>query len=395
MTESPLSPSSSPAFSQRPERLLTFASGGWVIALAVVISIGIPLGFWWHLDATGWKRAIGDGRNVETYGFDLSACELPRNVFVASGLPKDGRPAITQPATVSRDEMDAINAVGFFLVSADTVVSVSIGGETRAYPLRFLQWHEIVNDSLAGHPIAVTYAPWTDSIVAFSRDVNGETLELGVSGLLWNSNLVMYDKRPGAEGESLWAQLTGQAVAGPAAKAGRELPILPAYAMPWGTWRAMFPDGRVVVPHSIAEWLGTPASDRPRRPSFAKYYKQNPYGAALSSGQPHYPVTSLPPPDRPPMARVVFLRSATAETLVCLDEVVAGSTLPVFHTATVGEVRVPMTVFPGLPPTVEIAPTASLIDVRHARWFAWHAIVIAPIRHPPPVAAAVAPPYGP
>jgi hypothetical protein len=95
--------------------------------------------------------------------------------------------------------------------SEDLVVSVTIGDKTRAYPLRILVWHEIVNDELAGQPIAVTYCPLCGTAMVFKRQVGNRTLSFGVSGLLHNSDVLMYDRQT----DSLWSQLAVKAVSGP------------------------------------------------------------------------------------------------------------------------------------------------------------------------------------
>ena len=107
---------------------------------------------------------------------------------------------------------------GRFLVPGDLVIGLSLHGEARAYPLEILALHEVCNDTLGGEPILVTYQPLCDSAVVFERRVDGHTREFGVSGLLYNSNLLMYDRHPEQpQDESLWSQLQFRALAGPAA----------------------------------------------------------------------------------------------------------------------------------------------------------------------------------
>ncbi len=142
---------------------------------------------------------IGDGRHVASYGFTLEPCLVPRALLVASGMPKDGLAALVDPPVWTGLQADAARVGhGRFLVPSDRVVGVRLGGAARAYPLRMLVWHEVVNDTLGGVPIAVTYDPLCDSAVAFRREVRGETLAFGVSGLLFDSNLVLYDRRAAA-----------------------------------------------------------------------------------------------------------------------------------------------------------------------------------------------------
>ena len=210
--------------------MFTFKSGGWVVLLAILLSTAI---FGYHavtvLGSRG-SRAVGDGRNADTYGFDLSNSVIPRDEIIASGMVKDGIKALLNPDKITAADAARINKDerGKYLVSRDRVIGVYLNGEARAYPVRVLCWHEVINDTLGGIPIAVTYNPLCDSAAVFSRRAGDEVLEFGISGLLYNSNLLFYDKRPKAEGESLWSQLKMSAIAGP--RAGQELDVLPRRA---------------------------------------------------------------------------------------------------------------------------------------------------------------------
>ncbi len=123
--------------------------------------------------------------------------------LVAGGPPPDGIPPIDHPKFQRADTVD-------WLEAAEPVLALTVAGETRAYPLQIMTWHEIVNDTVGGEPVAVTYCPLCNSGVAFHRRVNGEVLDFGTSGMLYADNLVMYDRQT----QSLWPQLTGQASVG-------------------------------------------------------------------------------------------------------------------------------------------------------------------------------------
>ena len=100
-------------------------------------------------------------------------------------------------------------------------------GEARAYPLRVLILREIVNDTVGGQPVAVTYCPRCNSAIAFDRVVNGVTLDFGTTGNLRNSDLVMWDRQT----RSWWQQLTGEAIVGE--MTGTLLRFLPAQIVAW------------------------------------------------------------------------------------------------------------------------------------------------------------------
>jgi len=213
------------------------------------------------------RGGIGDGRHVETYGFDVSNLNVDRATLVASGLRKDGRLTLTDPPIADKSEIDEKDEKPFsrLVISKERIIGVEIGGEARAYPIRFIQWHEVINDTLGGVPIAVTYSPLTDSAVVFDRRVGEETLEFGFSGLLSNSNLVMYDRRDDEAQESLWSQLRFRAIAGPLA--GQELTVLPARFETWGAWRERHGDSGLLkgVPQLKNEY---------KRYPFREYYQK-------------------------------------------------------------------------------------------------------------------------
>jgi len=142
-------------------------------------------------------------------------------------------PSIDDPNFQSAGKAD-------WLADEDLVIGVEMNGEARAYPLRILNVHEIVNDEIDGRPVAVTYCPLCRSGLVFDRRMNGSTLEFGVSGKLLNANLVMYDRQT----ETYWSQLNGSAIVGPLVP--RQLTILPNTITTWEKWRENHPDTEVL-----------------------------------------------------------------------------------------------------------------------------------------------------
>lgn len=164
---------------------------------------------------------------------------IKQSEILAGGPPKDGIPALTMPNTTGPD-------AATYLKESDRVIGVTIGGESRAYPLRILVWHEIANDVLGGVPIAVTYCPLCDSALVFDRRAGEQTREFGVSGKLYRSNVLMYDRQKDEGDESLWSQLQMRAVVGPAAREGLKLELLPSTLTTWSQWRRDHPDTTVL-----------------------------------------------------------------------------------------------------------------------------------------------------
>lgn len=226
-----------------PRARLTFASGGWVIAVSGILVAAVVV--WSMAGLLLGHRRIGDGATVESYGFDLSNLRAPREALAASGLPRDGLRALEFPETIDGRDVPQANAERRrkVVVATDRVVGVVVGGVARAYPLRILNAHEVVNDVLADVPIAVSYSPLSDSAVVLDRNVAGAERRFGVSGLLLNSNLVFFDR---GETPSLWSQIGLEAIAGPLA--GTRLEPLPdVNVTTWASWLARHPDTSVIT----------------------------------------------------------------------------------------------------------------------------------------------------
>jgi hypothetical protein len=148
------------------------------------------------------------------------------------GPGKDGIPAITQPQVVSIDEA--------LLKPGEWGVFVSVKGKHRFYPYNILVWHEIVNDSMEGKSYAVTFCPLCGSAIVFDREVDGEILSFGVSGKLYESNLLMYDDKT----ESLWSQAMGEAVVGD--MTGTKLALVKMLMLTFAEVRNKFPDAQIL-----------------------------------------------------------------------------------------------------------------------------------------------------
>ncbi len=167
--------------------------------------------------------------------FDKAAVDLSE--IRSGGVPKDAIPSIDTPRFVAvADEQD--------LDPREPVIGLAVGGEARAYPLRILTWHEIVNDEIAGVPVAVTYCPLCNAAIVFDRRVAGRVLEFGTTGKLRKSDLVMYDRQT----ESWWQQFLGEAIVGE--MTGSKLAMLPARLESWARFRERHPEGQVLVPNN-------------------------------------------------------------------------------------------------------------------------------------------------
>lgn len=196
--------------------------------------------------------------------------------IMSGGPPKDGIPAIDDPTFVA--VADKPNLTG-----REPVIALEIEGEIpRAYPIRYLTWHEIVNDEVGEIPVAVTFCPLCNSGITFDRRIAQGTLSFGVSGKLRNSDMIMYDR----ETESWWQQAIGEAIVGDLT--GTELVSLPSWMESWEAFSTRNPDGLVM-----------------EQPAFNRNYGANPYVRYDSSNRPFLYSGEMPPHDIPALARVV------------------------------------------------------------------------------------------
>lgn len=195
--------------------------------------------------APGASSPASAGRStrtiLETGGVKHS---IPLDEILSGGPGKDGIPSIDEPKFVSAKD------AAEFLDDDNPGIGLTVGGESRFYPYRILVWHEIVNDTIQKQPVLVTYCPLCATGIVFDRRVNGTAQEFGVSGRLWQSNLLMYNRAGAVDDESLWSQVLGEAVVGP--NTGEKLPVLPSDITRWSDWKKAHPNTKVLSPDTGA-----------------------------------------------------------------------------------------------------------------------------------------------
>jgi Protein of unknown function (DUF3179) len=199
----------------------------------------------------GGASALPEGLPFSPSGWktDFTEHSVPLEEFTSGGPGKDGIPAIDHPRFTS------VAYANRFYNDAEAIAVLELGGEVKAYPIAILVWHEIVNDELAGQPVALTYCPLCNSMVGFSREVGGRVLDFGTTGNLRNSDLVMYDRQT----ESWWQQITADAVVGKLT--GTKLHLLSTQTLSWGQVKRLYPDAKVLS----------------RRTGYSRPYGENPY----------------------------------------------------------------------------------------------------------------------
>lgn len=166
---------------------------------------------------------------AEKNGFQLTKLLIPLDEIQQGGPPKDGIPAIDRPQFMNAKFAD-------FIDQEEYVLGLYHNGVAKAYPIKIMDRHEVVNDRIKGEAVVITYCPLCGSGIAFKAEVNGKPHTFGVSGLLYNSDVLLYDR----ESESLWSQIENKAIAGSAS--GQKLEMLPTSFLSWGQWQEQHPN---------------------------------------------------------------------------------------------------------------------------------------------------------
>jgi len=224
-----------------------------MIVIAAAAGLGLTIAFL----ATGQQPSP-----VNTDNISEKEPRVPPEQIVSGGPPRDGIPSIDTPKFVSAAEAN--------LQNGDLVLGFEINDDVRAYPLDILVWHEIVNDVVGGEPVAVTYCPLCFTNQVFKRTIEGDVVEFGTSGKLYNSNLVMYDRST----ESYWSQALGQAIVGE--RTGYKLERVPFDVAYWEDWKEINPDTKVLSQDT----------------GFGRPYGADPYGDYYTSPSIYFPVSN-------------------------------------------------------------------------------------------------------
>ena len=243
----------------------------WIAGFLAGLLVLAPSGL--HANPDRWK--------AEWPKTDFSKKSVDLREIFSGGPPKDGIPSIDAPKFVPVAEAERSG-----LKDREPVIAVAIKGDVRAYPLRILIWHEIVNDTVGGVPVAVTFCPLCNSALVFERLLDGRLLDFGTTGKLRNSDLVMYDRQT----ESWWQQFLGEAIVGELT--GKRLKMVPVRIESFAKFKARKAAGKKVL-----------APDNPGM----RRYGNNPYARYDSRARPYGFFRGKLPPGLPPLERVVVV----------------------------------------------------------------------------------------
>jgi Protein of unknown function (DUF3179) len=295
-----------------------------------------------HLPSVNVANAIQvtQVQQRQSLPFDLLDLNIPTSEIRGGGPAKDGIPAITNPKTVKVAEAQ-------FLKANDRVVGVILDGHARAYPISILTQHEIVNDKLGETSIAVTYCPLCDSVIVFDRTTEIGVKEFGVSGLLYNSNVLMYDR---SEKESLWSQMKMEGVSGPAK--GIKLQTLPMELTSWSEWLSK---------HAESEVMSTDQG-------FKRDYRKNPYASYFK--QPGLMFPAKPQNSNLPLKERVIAVWDKADSIVVPTSYFRGKSGTVSATLNGKQIEVE---YEAATDSLRVKTSSKDLEWANAFWFAWHA----------------------
>lgn len=212
-------------------------------------------------------------------GFDLTSGLVDSTKIYSGGPPRDGIPALTHPSFVDHDQQT-------FLRDDDRILGIVMGNVAKAYPIKILNWHEVVNDRIQEEPVIITYCPLCGTGIAFSAVVDDQILEFGVSGLLYNSDMLLYDR----QSESLWSQIPGQAITGK--YQGRLLSRLVTNHTTWQRWREEHPN-TLLLSYDTGH---------------NRDYSRNPYSGYELARELYFPVEPKPPDSLHPKETVLGVK---------------------------------------------------------------------------------------
>ncbi len=167
-------------------------------------------------------------------GFSLDNLQLPISEIYPGGPARNGITSLKQPT------FESATCATEFVSDQDYVIGIHHNGVTRAYPVKIMGYHEVVNDRIGNEEVVVTYSPLTGSALAFEAPNQDAAAPFGVSGMVYNNNSLLYDQAT----ESLWSQLTGEAVSG--SEAGRRMKQIPVTYTTWNHWAALHPETEVL-----------------------------------------------------------------------------------------------------------------------------------------------------
>jgi hypothetical protein len=260
-----------------------------ILVKIVLLAVFVPIAVLESVESAQEQTQVEWWQMKEWKNTDFSKTSIDFSQIMSGGPPKDGIPSIDNPKFHGFDKELKLGPM-------EPVIGLSINGDARAYPLRILMWHEIVNDTVGSVPVTVTYCPLCNTSIVFERKIADTIYDFGTTGKLRFSDLVMYDRQT----QSWWQQFSGEAIVGK--MLGTTLQIVPSRLESYANFKTRFPGGKVL--------RGDPSARRD--------YGRNPYANYDNAATPFLYRGDMPE-GISPMARVVVVRAEGQKQAVALE----------------------------------------------------------------------------
>ncbi len=334
---------------------LTIRGGGWVLILLGIVLLAMLS---WALAPAVLRMANpapGDGTNIESYAFDMTNLQLDDKTIIAAMRHRNMSPVMHQPNAMSNEEL--LRKIEMdrdpFLISGDLVVGVTINGESRAYPMHMLDVHEIINDTLGGVPIVVSWHWPSGNATVYERTIKGEEISFANSGLAGNGGLLMYGLQEEVGGEQLFSTLLGTSIS------GESISLTPATheVVSWKEWSKKHPETTSITPVE----------------SFKKRYRKANPAAYFMVDTIYFPASPMPEEGINPKTPIIAIQTGDEHTIYNIAEL---DSLADEN----GEVQITLN---GHPATITVGnnplwatvsdDSGNTIPAQRALWFAWFA----------------------
>ena len=349
-------PSHTEELKSTPKGPLRFKEGGWLILLTLLLAMALLA---WGLAPALLQladRPPGNGKDIESYAFDLSNPRIPLETIEPSMLHRDMVPVEMQPIILSPKEMaEANEGRRKYLVSDDLVIGIEIEGQARAYPLSILNIHEVINDTIGDVPISITWHWPSGATQVLDRRMNGTVLQLGVSGLVAGGNQLLYPMRNDTMrgDEPLISQILSRSITGDEL----ELEPIPHELVPWSDWLDRYPRTTVAA----------------ARPELKNRYKKGKPDTWFESEKLMFK-TPVPKIGPAPKSHMLLIRGLGEDTFVGMDDLIQAAgdsgTARVDHGGTTLELAVTSD-----PPTARLVNPPAGIHAMRILWIAGHALI--------------------
>ena len=337
-----------------PDVRLTLRSGGWVLILLFVVIVGVVA---WAVAPAIFRlshHALGDGSTIESYQFDMTNLKLSEDTLVPAMQHRDMSPVLTNPTILSVEQLAAINSDkrNKYLVSGDLVIGITIGQESRAYPLHVMNVHEVVNDTVGGIPILVYWNWPSGHIAVFERTIDGVVKEFGLSGLSGNGSMLFYDKSEGVGGEQLFSAMLGESVTGDVVK----LKPITHEVTSWKSWFSRHPNTEALAPDE----------------GYKKRYRKGDPRTYFLNETIYFPVTPMPNDSVSPKDSIIAVQTENGYEVFSIQSLYNAST---DGRVTLHVGRKPITFLVDRPPLFAVAQDedGNTLHTQRSLWFTWYA----------------------